>query len=81
MIFSGTVKANGSSSFPATGSALYTVRATPMNSANTQLAGREWTITATPVTGGQMNKDGVLTLSNNGQKCRNNVCGMGREWQ
>lgn len=80
-IFSGTVAANGSTTFPVSGTALYTVRATPMNSANTQLASKEWTITATPVTGSQMTTDGVLSLSNNGQKCRNNVCGKGSEWQ
>ncbi|WP_040642469.1 type IV pilin protein [Psychrobacter aquaticus] len=80
-IFSGAVATDGSASFPATGSALYTVAATPRNAANTQLAGRNWTITATPVVGSQMSTDGTLTLSSTGQKCRGITCGVDDEWQ
>lgn len=80
-IFSGAVAPNGSASFPTTGSALYTVAATPRNAANTQLDGRNWTITATPITGSQMSTDGTLTLNSAGEKCRNNACGMGSEWR
>lgn len=80
-IFSGVVAADGSASFPASGSALYTVAATPRNAANTQLAGRNWTITATPMVGSQMSTDGTLTLASTGQKCRDTYCGMSEEWQ
>jgi len=80
-IFSGALAADGSASFPASGSALYTVAATPRNAANTQLAGRNWTITATPVVGGQMSTDGTLTLSSTEQKCRGTTCGVDDEWQ
>ena len=81
VIFSGAVAADGSARFPASGSALYTVSATPRNAANTQLAGRNWTLTATPITGSQMSTDGTLTLDSAGQKCRGAVCGVDDEWQ
>lgn len=80
-IFSGGVATNGSASFPTTGSALYTVTVIPVNSAKTRLGGRNWTITATPITNGQMSTDGTLTLSNTGQKCRRTICGTDDEWQ
>lgn len=68
-----------SGSFPRQGTALYSI------SLPTTLSS-SWTITATPVTGGQMASDGTLTLSANGQKCRNvsakeSYCGMADEWK
>lgn len=80
-IFSGAVAPNGSASFPTTGSALYTVAATPRNAANTQLDGRNWTITATPMVGRQMATDGTLALDSTGRKCRGTTCGVDDEWQ
>ncbi|MER2165093.1 type IV pilin protein [Psychrobacter alimentarius] len=75
----GAVAADGSTNFPATGNALYTVTVTPNNT--TTLTDRNWTITATPIVGNRMDGDGNLTLNNNGQKCRNTNCGMADEWK
>lgn len=41
----------------------------------------KYTITATPVAGGVMANDGVLTLNYQGLKCRKTHCGMGEEWK
>lgn len=78
-ILSGTVAANGSASFPAAGTALYTVTVTP-NNTNT-LTGREWEVEAVPISGARMDSDGTLTLNSNGQKCRSNNCGTDEEWR
>lgn len=74
----------GLGNYPKQGTALYTISVT------TPLV-REWTITATPLTGQQMATDGVLTLNAQGIKCRdkNNdgdvqdtgECGMNNQWQ
>ncbi len=81
VVLTGALAANGSVNFPNTGTAFYTVSATPRNAANTQLAGRNWTITATPIAGSLMSADGTLTLASTGQKCRGNICGMDDEWK
>ena len=64
--------------FPRQGTAVYSTAITP--SPLTEA----WTITATPITNGQMVADGTLTLAANGTKCRtiNSVskCGMADEW-
>lgn len=78
-IFSSTVAANGSTNFPSTGTALYTVTVTPNNT--TTLTNRAWSIQATPITGTRMATDGNLTLNNTGQRCRKTSCGMDKEWQ
>jgi len=59
--------------YPKQGSALYTVSFADPLTAN-------WTITATPQSGSQMNGDGSLTLNHQGVKCRATVCGSGDEW-
>ncbi len=81
VVLKGALAANGSVNFPSTGTSLYTVSATPRNAANTQLAGRNWTITAIPIAGSRMSADGTLTLASTGQKCRGNICGMDDEWK
>lgn len=63
------------SSYPAHGTALYTVTVTP-NPLTTN-----WTITATPVTGSRMAGDGNITLNYQGLKCRDSSCGTGEEWR
>lgn len=78
-ILSGTVAANGSTNFPSTGTALYTVTVTPNNS--TTLTNKDWEIRAVPITGNRMATDGNLTLNSNGLRCRKTSCGMGEEWQ
>ncbi|MGM8885948.1 type IV pilin protein [Psychrobacter sp. 1U2] len=62
-------------SYPAQGTALYTVTVTP----NPLTA--NWTITATPITGSRMAGDGNITLNHQGLKCRDTSCGTGNEWQ
>ena len=80
-IFSNTVSGSGTT-FPNTGTALYNVIVSPVN--GTTLNGRNWTLTATPISGRQMANDGVLTLNPQGNKCRGSgpskVCGFGDEW-
>lgn len=78
-VLSGTVAANGSVSFPITGTALYTVTVTPNNT--TTLTSKDWLIRAVPITGTRMATDGNLTLNNQGQRCRKTACGMDKEWQ
>lgn len=78
-VLSGTVAANGSVSFPITGTALYTVTVTPNN--KTTLTSKDWLIRAVPITGTRMATDGNLTLNNQGQRCRKTACGMDKEWQ
>lgn len=78
-VLSGTVATDGSTNFPTAGSALYTVTVTPNNTIT--LADRDWTITATPITGNRMAGDGNLTLNSAGQKCRDTNCGTDNEWQ
>ena len=78
-VLSGTVAANGSVSFPITGTALYTVTVTPNN--KTTLTSKDWLIRAVPITGTRMATDGNLTLNNQGQRCRKTACGMDNEWR
>lgn len=62
-------------SYPAQGTALYTVTVTPSPlTAN-------WKITATPVAGNRMAGDGDITLNHQGLKCRDTSCGTNNEWQ
>ena len=80
-IFSNTVSGSGTT-FPSTGTALYNVIVSPVS--GTTLNGRNWTLTATPISGRQMANDGALTLNPQGEKCRGSgierVCGFGDEW-
>ncbi len=62
-------------SYPAQGTALYTVTITP-----TPLTSK-WTITATPVAGARMAGDGSITLNHQGLKCRASSCGLDSGWQ
>ena len=66
-------------SYPAQGTALYTVTVTPSPLTT------KWTITATPKTGTRMASDGNLTLNYQGIKCRiigtTKKCGTGEEWR
>ena len=77
-IFSSTPNSDGEVSFPATGTALYTVTVTPND--KTTLNNGQWTITAEPQSG-QMASDGNLTLNHQGVKCRKINCGTGEEWR
>lgn len=72
--------ADGSSTFPVSGTALYTVTVTPIDATNTLLNGKDWTIISTPNTGSQVAADGVLSLNYLGNKCRKTACGTGKEW-
>ena len=78
-VLSGTPAANGSLSFPSSGTVLYTITVTPNNA--TTLTSKDWTVTATPTTGQRMASDGSLTLDSTGQKCRGTYCGKASEWQ
>ena len=81
-LFSGTPNKNGKANFPATGTALYKVTATPNDKTN--LSGAQWMITAAPKNNQRMRDDGTLTLNHQGIKCRNvgttKKCGTGDEW-
>ncbi|WLP94844.1 type IV pilin protein [Psychrobacter sp. M13] len=72
----------GSSRFPVSGTALYTVTITPND--GTELTSKDWTITATPVTDQRMATDGTITLDGDGEKCRGSgtdkKCGSNDEW-
>lgn len=61
-------------SYPRSGIALYNVTISSLDSGN-------WVLTATPNTAGTQARDGALTLSANGRKCRDRSCGMGDEWR
>ena len=80
-LFSSTPNSDGEANFPATGTALYTVTATPND--KTKLSGSQWIITAVPKAG-RMASDGTLTLDHQGIKCRNistiKKCGSNDEW-
>lgn len=60
--------------YPKQGPALYTISFTPNPLTS------EWTIIATPTTNRQMSGDGILTLNQQGVKCRDSVCGVKKEW-
>lgn len=62
-------------SYPAQGTALYTVTVTPDPLTS------NWTITATPVSTARMASDGNITLNHQGLKCRASSCGLGNEWR
>ncbi|MGO2997141.1 MAG: type IV pilin protein [Moraxellaceae bacterium] len=84
-IFSNTVSGAGTT-FPNNGTALYTVEITAVD--RTPFDDRDWILTANPISGTQMEDDGVLTLNFEGEKCRGSdtdtdtdqVCGFGDEW-
>lgn len=80
-IFSNTVSGAGTT-FPNNGTALYTVDITAVD--GTAFDDRDWLLTAEPISGGQMENDGSLTLDFEGEKCRGSgtdqVCGFGDEW-
>ena len=79
-IFSNTIT-GATTTFPNTGTALYTVSLTPIEGT---ILNDRWVITATPVEGGQMEDDENLTLDFKGEKCRGSgtdpICGFGDEW-
>lgn len=80
----GATITSGTSTFPIADTPLYTVSLSPITA--TTLSGPDWTITATPITGGQMANDGTLTLDNTGRRCRNVTisdrrCGVSDEWR
>lgn len=79
-IYSNTVTGT-TTTFPNTGTALYTVSLTPIEGT---ILNDRWVITATPVEDGQMENDENLTLDFEGKKCRGSdtdkVCGFGDEW-
>ncbi|WP_105244722.1 type IV pilin protein [Psychrobacter sp. Marseille-P5312] len=90
-IFSSTVATDGSTNFPVSGSALYTVTIgtgswgeTDWTTSTDTLGGRDWTIIATPVSNQRMAGDGVLSLNYQSIKCRTigteKKCGTGSEW-
>lgn len=79
VILSGTLDTDGSVSFPAANTALYTVSVTPNNA--TTLGSRNWVISAVPIANSRMDGDGTLTLNSVGQKCRASACGMAEEWR
>lgn len=87
-VLSGTPAADGSVSFPSSGTGLYTVIVgtgtwgeTSWATSTGTLGGRDWTIRAIPVAGQRMVNDGSLTLDSTGQKCRDTYCGSGSEWK
>lgn len=47
----------------------------------TNLASGNWELTAAPNVASTQSKDGRLTLSVNGKKCRGTRCGVGDEWR
>ena len=73
-----TPEADGSITFPISGNALYTITVTPNDTVT--LSDKDWTITASPLTGQRMVNDGSLTLNSLGRKCRDTYCGKGDEW-
>lgn len=79
-IFSNTVSGAGTT-FPNNGTALYNITVKPVS--GTTLNGRNWTLKAEPISGGQM-EDGVLSLNYQNIKCRTigteKKCGTGSEW-
>jgi type IV pilus assembly protein PilE len=81
-IFLGSVATDGSTSFPFSGTALYTVTVTPNDL--TTLSNKDWTITATPIANTKMATDGTLSLDNQGIKCRGTgedaKCSTGDDW-
>ena len=81
-IFLGPVATDGSTSFPFSGTALYTVAVTPNNA--TTLSNKDWTVTATPIATAKMATDGTLSLDSQGIKCRGTgedaKCGTGDYW-
>ena len=86
-ILSGTIAANGSVSFPNSGTKLYTVIVgtgtwgeTSWTTSTGTLGGRDWTIRATPVAGQRMASDGNLSLNYQGIKCRGSNCSTGDDW-
>ena len=80
-IFTNTVSGTGTT-FPNSGTPIYDITITP--SSGTTLGGEQWTLTASPIEGGQMASDGYLTLNYLGERCRikgtDKKCGKGEEW-
>lgn len=79
-VFSGNVN-SGQAKYPTTGTALYTVSITPMANTNTNVGGGNWTLTAAPISGTQMDGDGNLTLDFKGNKCHKTNCSTDDGWK
>ena len=77
-IFNNNIIGSGTT-FPSSGTALYNVSVTPTSGNN--LNGRNWTLSAVPISSARMKNDGKLTLNYQGIKCRAEVCGTAEEWQ
>lgn len=60
--------------YPRSGNVLYQITITNLDSGN-------WELTAIPNVASTQSKDGSLTLSVNGKKCRGTRCGVGDEWR
>lgn len=60
--------------YPRSGNASYQITIRNLASGN-------WELTATPNAASTQSKDGSLTLSVNGKKCRGTRCGVGDEWR
>ena len=80
-IFNNTITGN-TTTFPNTGTALYTVSITSVD--GTGFNDEKWMLTAEPIPNLKMVNDGRLTLDFEGNKCRgispNKKCGMAGEW-
>lgn len=72
------VSADGlTGAYPKSGTAMYQVTITGIGAGATG----QWQITATPETGTTQSDDGVLSLRQDGYKCRASACGAGDEWR
>lgn len=60
--------------YPRSGNVSYQITIRNLDSGN-------WELTATPNAASTQSKDGNLTLSVNGRKCRGTRCGVGDEWR
>ena len=75
------VKTDFATAYPRQGTQLYnvTINPTVLTPPNNTLTDK-WIITATPEANSQVISDGTLTLNYQGIKCRDSVCGTGKEW-
>ena len=79
-VYGNTVSSAGTTTYPVTGTALYTVSIDKVDTTKTKITAGDWKLTATPIATAMMKGDDNLTLDYHGNKCYK-TCSKDEGWR